>query len=366
MGIANNQISTVDNLINDLYYRVDVNNSQYKNTTKGVTENMLQSLSDSSKTTAAGRAVHTKVDCSPTYPTVSVTSSTSSGSSSSTVDVATISFTTPVNVGSKTTCRFDKQCTITVELTSGSFSGTSLIANVQYDIIYPDSYSGSTTSGTLSITSNSNASVPLTLPVSFICNDLRPNSSYSIIVRVSDLPVGRVTATASISDRPTSITFQCHNKLMKFKSLLNDCEVQVPVLLYISNAKNVSTKFNTVKVTYNYKTSSTSSVSSKNVLTKEFNNVPANGNRSSVEYLPIYSQDVPDSRYNSYTTIWGGTAGAKQDVRIGFENSTGAVDYGEYTNGTTKSLTVGSTTNNDPNTFAFNFQNRTGIYFNVK
>ena len=65
MGINTNQIATVDNLKNNLYYRVDTSNSKYSTSSKCVTESMLTGLSEPSTTTATGRAKHTKVNTTP-------------------------------------------------------------------------------------------------------------------------------------------------------------------------------------------------------------------------------------------------------------------------------------------------------------
>lgn len=373
MGNNTNQMATVGNLESLLYYRVNTSDTKYSEATKCVTEDMIQGLAGSPITTAVGRAGHTDVDTSPTYPTSTVTSSVSSGVLASAVDVAKITFTTPSNVGSKTTCHFDTTPYVTINLKSKIFpttvTGTTPIANVAYDILYPEGYSGSLASGHISIRSNSTAYTTVHLPLSFVCNPLHSNTTYTLNVRVYS-PGGtlgvNITASATISNRYTSVAFQCHNKLIKFNSLLNDCPATVPVRLYIGNDKNVATKLDTIKITYNYKTSSTSAITSNTLVTKAWDKVPANGTRTDVVNIPIYSNTIPDAKYNSYATIWGGTAGAKQDVRIGTESGSEVVSFGSYTSCTTKSIVGGSSTGNNPNGFAAYFQSCTGIYFEVK
>ena len=373
MGNNTNQMATVGNLENLLYYRVNTSNTQYSEATKCVTEDMIQGLTGSPISTAAGRASHTNVDTSPTYPTATVTSSVSSGVLTSAIDVAKITFTTPINVGSKTTCHFDTTPYVTIHLKSEPFQPTSTgltpTATVAYDIIYPEGCTESITSGHIIIGSNSTAYTIVHLPLSFVCNPIHPSTTYTLNVRVYS-PGGilgaKIIASASISNRSTSVAFQCHNKLIKFKSLLYDCPATVPVRLYIGNSKNVATKLDTIKVTYNYKTSSTSAVTSNTLVTKAWDKVPANGTRADVVNIPIYSNTIPDAKYNSYATIWGGTAGAKQDVRIGTENGSGVVSFGSYTSCTDKSIVGGSSTGNNPNGFAAYFQSCTGIYFEVK
>lgn len=373
MGNNTNQMATVDNLESLLYYRVDTSNAKYSEATKCVTEDMIQGLTGTTISTALGRATHTNVDTSPTYPTTTVSSSTSSGVLSSAIDVATITFITPDNVGGKTTCHFDSTPYITINLKSRLFpttvTGTTPVANVAYDIIYPEGCTEPLASGHIRIQSNSTASTVYTLPLSFVFNSIQSSTTYTITVRVyspGNMLGTNITASASISNGYTSAAFQCHSKLIKFKSLLNDCPATVPIRLYIGNDKNVATKLDTIKITYNYKTSSTSAVTSNTLITQAWDKVPAKGTRTAIVNLPIYSSTIPDSKYTSYATVWGGTAGAKQDVRIGIETGSGDVSFGSYTSCTNKSLVVGNSSGSNPNGFVSYFQLCTGIYFEVK
>ena len=268
MGTASNQMATVRNLRNDLYYRVDTSKSQYATGTKCVTEAMVTGLASSSTSTAVGRATHTKVDVSPlkiSQTSIPISSVSDMGLRSYPTSCTLISFTTPSNVGSNTTCSFSTTITYTLKLVSGAYTqnntGTTITST---GVVGTLSYPGGTLAVNAQITQYKTTQVTFTIPT-FNIADLIPNQTYKVslsLYTASNVGINTVKATLTPSVSTATLNYHCHNKLVRYTKLLNNCKAEVPFSVKISNAKNVKTKFDTVKLSLRYILSESSTSSS--------------------------------------------------------------------------------------------------------
>ena len=370
MGTANNQISTVSNLRTNLFYRVDSSKTQYATGTKCVTEAMVTGLASSSTSTAAGRATHTKVDVAPlkiSQSSVSISSGSMSLRNWATSCIL-ISFTTPNNVGGNSSCIFRETIKYTLKIVCGTFiqnnTGTTITST---DVLGTLSYPGGTQSVNAQITQNKTTTVSFTIP-SFNVANLLPNQTYTVslsLYTASAVGTNNVNATLTPSVSTATLDYHCHDKLVRYTKLLNDCKAEVPVGVKISNAKNVSTKFDTVKLSLKYKSSESSTSSTTiNLAIKEWDGIPSNDSKSGVIMVPIRNTSIPINAYESILVIWGGEAGAKQNIRIGFEHGTSTIDYESYASCTEH--TYNYYTYQNPNGLAYLLQDLTGIVYNVK
>ena len=370
MGTSTNQMATVNNLRNNLYYRVDTSKTQYATGTKCVTEAMLTGLASSSTSTAVGRATHTKVNVAPlkiSQASIPINSVYAAGLKSYTTSYTLISFTTPYNVGSNTSFSFSETITYTLKLVSGEFEqntpGTTILSTT---VVGTLSYPGGTLDINVQISQNTTVQTTFEIP-SFKAN-LLPNKSYSITLSLhtaSSIGINTVTATLTPSVSTATMNYHCHNKLVRYTKILIDCDAEVPFSVKISNAKNVKTKFDTIKLSLDY-TSSASSTSSTTVAltTKAWDTIPSNSSKSDVLMIPIRNTSIPINAYQSTLVIWAGTAGTNQDIRIGYEYGTSTIDYESYVSCATKSREL--PTYQTPNGLAYLLQDLTGVVYNVK
>lgn len=370
MGTSTNQIATVANLRNDLYYRVDTSKTQYATESKCVTEAMLTGLASSSTSTAAGRATHTKVDVAPltisqsSIPTNSVSNvGLKSYSTSSTL----ISFTTPRNVGGNTSCSFSENIIYTLKLVSGAFAQSSTGSTItSATVLGTLQYPGGTLDVEVKISQYSTAQTSFAIP-SFNIADALPNKLYTITLSLwtaSNIGDNAVKATLIPAVSTVTINYQCPNKLIRYTKILNDCEAKVPFGVKISNAKNVKTKFDTVKLSLKYTLSASASSTTIDLGKQEWDTIPSNSSKSDVLMIPIRNTSIPIDAYQSILVIWAGEAGASQDIRMGYEYGTSTIDYESYVSCKTKNRAL--PTNQTPNGLAYLVQDLTGVVYDVK
>ena len=370
MGTSTNQIATVNNLRNNLYYRVDTSKTQYATGTKCVTEAMLTGLASSSTSTSVGRATHTAVDVAPlkiSQEPISINSVFSAYLKSSSTSYTLISFTTPHNVGSRTSCNFSETITYTLKLVSGAFEqntpGTIITST---GVVGTLSYPGGTLAVNVQIYQNTTSQASFRIP-SFNIANILPNESYKVTLSLytaSDIGIYTVKATLTPSVSTATMNYHCHNKLVRYTKLLNDCVAKVPFSVKISNAKNVKTKFDTVKLSLKYLLSSSSTAATVNLESQEWNEIPSNDSKSTVLMVPIRNTSIPIDAYKSTLVIWAGEAGSKQDIRIGYERGTSTIEYDSYTNTTTKNYEYSTT--QTPNGLAYLLEDFTGVVYDVK
>lgn len=370
MGTSTNQIATVNNLRNNLYYRVDTSKTQYATGTKCVTEAMLTGLATSSTSTAVGRATHTNVDVAPlkiSQSLISINSVSALGLKRYSTSSTLISFTTPSNVGSLTSCSFSETITYTLKLVSGSFTesstGSAITSTTVVGTLY---YPGGTLDVSVQVFQHSTTQTSFEIP-SFDITDLLPNKSYTVTLSLytaSNVGDGAINATLTPSVSTATMNYCCHNKLIRYTKILNDCEAKVPFSVKISNAKNVKTKFDTVKLSLKYALSASATSSTITLATKEWDTISSNSYKSDVLMIPIRNTSIPIDTYQSTLVIWAGTAGTSQDIRIGYEYGTSAIDYESYVSCTIKNRET--PTNQTPNGLAYILQDFTGVVYNVK
>lgn len=371
MGTSTNQMATVNNLRNNLYYRVDTSKTQYATGTKCVTESMVTGLATSSTSTATGRATHTEVDVAPlkiSQVSIPISSVSAMGLKTYSTSCTLISFTTPNNVGGNSSCSFREPITYTLKLVSGAFTQSStgnIITSTA--VLGTLSYPGGTLSVNVSISQSTTTQASFTIP-SFNIANLLPNETYTVTLALytaSNVGVNTVKATLTPSVSTATLDYHCYNKLVRYTKLLNDCGAKVPVNVKISNAKNVKTKFDTVKFSLRYILSASATSSTTiNLASKEWDEIPSNDSKSGVLMVPIRNTSIPIDAYQSILVIWAGEAGAKQDVRIGYEYGTSTIEYESYVSCTTK--TRETFTNQTPNGLAYLLQDLTGVVYDVK
>ena len=370
MGIANNQITTVGNLMQYLNYRVDTSNTKYATSSKCVTEAMLTGLASSSTSTAEGRRKHTKVDVSPlkiSQSSISISSVSSMGLSSSSTSRTLITFTTPNNVGGNTSCSFSETISYTLKLVSGVFlqstPETTITSTAVLGTLF---YPGGKSNISVQISQNTTTQASFNIP-SFNVANLLPNEEYTVTLSLytaSNIGAGAVKATLTPSVRTATLNYYCHNKLVQYRKLENDCNAEVPFMVKISNAKNVKTKFDTVKLSLKYMPYSDYPYSTLHLITKEWNEIPSNDSKSSVIMVPIRNASIPVAANEFRLEVWAGEAGAKQDIRIGSEWGTSTIEYGSYAN--CKTRTDEFMSYDDRNGLADILQSLTGVVYNVK
>ena len=370
MGTYTNQIATVVDLRQYLNYRVDTSKTQYATTSKCVTEDMLTGLASSSTSTAEGRVKHTKVDVSPlkiSQSAIPISSVSSMGLSSSSTSCTLITFITPNNVGGNTSCSFSETITYTLKLVSGVFlqntPGTPITSTAVAGTL---SYPGGTLNISAQITQSTTTQASFTIP-SFNVASLLPNNTYNVTLSLytaSNIGANTVKATLTPTVSTATLNYHCHNKLVQYKKLENDCKAEVPFMVKISNAKNVKTKFDTVKLSLKYMPYSDYPYSTLHLITKEWDEIPSNDSKSSVIMVPIRNASIPILANEFLLEIWAGEAGAKQDIRIGSEWGTSTIEYGSYANCKTRTDTFISY--DDRNGLADILQTLTGVVYNVK
>lgn len=370
MGTSTNQMATVTNLTNNLYYRVDTSKTQYATGTKCVTEAMVTGLASSSTSTAVGRATHTKVDVSPlkiSQASISIGSVSAAGLKNTATSHTLISFTTPNNVAGNTTCSFSGTVSYTLKLVAGAFTqssvGTTITSTSVVGTLY---YPGGTLDINVPVSQYGTSQASLNIP-SFNVASLLPNEEYTVTISLrtaANVGANTVKATLTPSVSLATMNYYCHNKLVRYTKLLNDCKAEVPFSVKISNAKNVKTKFDTVKLSLKYLLSSSSTAATVNLESQEWNEIPSNDSKSTVLMVPIRNTSIPIDAYKSTLVIWAGEAGAKQDIRIGYERGTSTIEYASYTNTTTKNYEYSTT--QTPNGLAYLLQDFTGVVYNVK
>ena len=373
MGTSTNQIATVTNLRDNLYYRVDTSKTQYATGSKCVTETMLTGLASSNTSTAAGRATHTEVDVAPLkikQQYIPINSVSNVGLKSYSTSSTLISFTTPRSVGSSTFCSFDEAIMYTLKLVSGVFTqeatgstGSTITSTAVVGTLY---YPGGTLNIEVQVSPNSTTQTSFRIPSFNITNAL-PNELYTITLSLytaADVGINTVKATLIPSISAATLIYQCPNKLVRYTKLLNDCEAKVPFGVKISNAKNVKTKFDTVNLSLRYTLSASASSTTIDLGKQEWGEIPSNDSKSSVLMIPIRNTSIPIDAYQSILVIWAGEAGAKQDIRIGYEYGTSTIDYESYVS--CKTVNRDIPTNQTPNGLAYIVQDFTGVVYNVK
>lgn len=370
MGTYTNQIATVGNLIQYLNYRVDTSQTQYATSSKCVTESMLTGLASSSTSTAEGRVKHTKVDVSPlkiSQTSIPISSVSSIGLNSSSTYRTLITFTTPHNVGGNTSCSFSETISYTLKLVSGVFlqstPGTTITSTAVLGTL---SYPGGTSNISVQISQNTTTQASFNIP-SFNVANLLPNEEYTVTLSLytaSYIGAGAVKATLTPSVRTATLNYYCHKKLVQYIKLEQDCKAEVPFMVKISNAKNVKTKFDTVKLSLKYMPYSDYPYSTLHLITKEWNEIPSNDYKSSVIMVPIRNASIPILAHEFLLEIWAGEAGSKQDIRIGYEYGTSTIDYESYVSCKTKTREFVSY--DDRNGLADVLQYLTGVVYNVK
>jgi hypothetical protein len=349
---------------------VDTSKTQYATGTKCVTESMVTGLASSSTSTAVGRATHTKVDVSPlkiSQASISIGRVSAAGLKNTATSHTLISFTTPNNVAGNTTCSFSETVSYTLKLVAGAFTqsttGTTITSTSVVGTLY---YPGGTLDINVPVSQYGTSQASLNIP-SFNVASLFPNTEYTVTISLrtaANVGANTVKATLTPSISLATMNYYCHNKLVKYTKLLNDCKAEVPFSVKISNAKNVSTKFDTIKLSLRYTLSASATSSTISLVTKEWNEIPKNDYKSSVLMVPIRNTSIPINTYQSVLVFWAGEAGAKQDIRIGYEYGTSTIEYESYTSCKTK--TNERQTYQTPNGLAYLLQDLTGVVYNVK
>jgi hypothetical protein len=255
----------------------------------------------------------------------------------------------------------------TLKLVAGAFTqsttGTTITSTSVVGTLY---YPGGTLDINVPVSQYGTSQASLNIP-SFNVASLFPNTEYTVTISLrtaANVGANTVKATLTPSISLATLNYYCHNKLVKYTKLLNDCKAEVPFSVKISNAKNVSTKFDTIKLSLRYTLSASATSSTISLVTKEWNEIPKNDYKSSVLMVPIRNTSIPINTYQSVLVFWAGEAGAKQDIRIGYEYGTSTIEYESYTSCKTK--TNERQTYQTPNGLAYLLQDLTGVVYNVK